>query len=65
MNTFHTVSDGKYLSDCMPTADLLLLVDQLFDSVNGPGRKDKPKDRRCDVTADSYHHAYSMFVWFH
>ncbi|KAE8738944.1 hypothetical protein FOCC_FOCC015561 [Frankliniella occidentalis] len=58
MNTFHTVSDGECLADCMPTADLLLLVDQLFDSVNGPGRKDKPKDRRRDVTAESHHHAY-------
>ncbi|KAK3913313.1 DNA transposase [Frankliniella fusca] len=58
MKTFHTLSGGRQLADGMQTADLLLAVDQLFDSVNGPSRTDKPKDGRCDVTPTSYHHAY-------
>ncbi|XP_052128298.1 uncharacterized protein LOC127750504 [Frankliniella occidentalis] len=56
MKTFHTLSDGRLLSEAMNTAELLMTVDTLFDSVNGPSRRDKPKDGRCDVTPSSYYH---------
>ncbi|KAJ1522473.1 hypothetical protein ONE63_001663 [Megalurothrips usitatus] len=58
MKTFHHLSGGKFLSNALPTAEFLGLMDKLTDAVTGPSRHDKPKVHRCDVTQDSFHHSY-------
>ncbi|KAK3920106.1 DNA transposase [Frankliniella fusca] len=58
MKTFHTLSGGTKLSHTLLTMDLVLFMDKLFDSVNGPGRKDNEKKYRQNVTADSFHHSF-------
>ncbi|KAK3907247.1 Transposable element P transposase [Frankliniella fusca] len=51
------VGDGKF-DHWRDTAEFLRDLDTLFDSLNGPGRKDKPKRNRINVSEDSYHHSF-------
>ncbi len=55
----HTLSEGKYLTDCLPTAKLIREVDRFFDFTNGPSAsgKEKVKQQRVNVSAKSLHHA--------
>ncbi|KAJ1531565.1 hypothetical protein ONE63_000238 [Megalurothrips usitatus] len=57
METFNVLSSGKYAA-WIPTASTFRVLDRLFDSTNGPGRKDKPKKDRTHVTDGSYHEAH-------
>ncbi|KAK3925933.1 DNA transposase [Frankliniella fusca] len=47
---------GEQLGHWQPTAQFVGEIDVLLDSLNGPGRKDKPKEFRCQVTEHSCHH---------
>ncbi|KAK3929687.1 DNA transposase [Frankliniella fusca] len=58
MKTFNHLSGGKELAGSEATAEMLLTLDRLFDATNGPGRKDKIKSTRKDVTPDTFHHAF-------
>ncbi|XP_034232810.1 uncharacterized protein LOC117640418 [Thrips palmi] len=58
MKTFHMLTQGTKLVGAEPTIEFILTMDQLFDSMNGPGRKDAPKAKRQNVTEDSFHHAF-------
>ncbi|KAK3932840.1 DNA transposase [Frankliniella fusca] len=49
---------GDRLAHWNQTAQLIKEVDELFDSMNGPGRKDKQKARRNNVNNNSYHMQY-------
>ena len=37
MKTFHILSNGTKLRGCEPTIELILAIDKLYDSTNGPG----------------------------
>ncbi|KAJ1531407.1 hypothetical protein ONE63_000088 [Megalurothrips usitatus] len=56
----YIMSDGKYLKDCMVTADFCRIVDEFFDLSNGPSSSEKThqkKPARCAVTKTSIHHS--------
>lgn len=58
MKTFHSLSGGTQLNHTLATIDFIQFLDKLFDSVNGPGRKDTEKKYRQNVTEDSFHHSF-------
>lgn len=58
MKTFNLLSGGSKLTGCEATVEGIKKLDKLFDSTNGPSRKDQPKQYRTNVTKDTYHYDY-------
>lgn len=58
MKTFNLLSGGRKLTGCEDTVEGIKKLDKLFDSTNGPSRKDQPKEFRTNVSRDTYHYDY-------